>query len=92
MRIVAEHYGIKEEELFTRKRSTARQRKMTIYLCKISSAKKNGDIGKAFGIGTQALTNVMREIEHLKEKQKNYRVESNTGFPCLERLFFNLKY
>ncbi len=70
VRIVAKYYGINEEELFSRKRSTVRQRKMAIYLCKILSGRKNGDIGRAFGIGTQAVTNVMREIEHLKEKKK----------------------
>ncbi|MEN8262151.1 MAG: transposase [Nitrospirota bacterium] len=75
VRIVAEYYGVKEEDLFTRKRATAKQRKMAIYLCKILSARKNGDIGRAFGIGIQAVTNVMREIEHLEERKKEIASE-----------------
>ena len=73
--IVAKYYGIKEEELLSRKRSTVRQRKMAIYLCKILSGKKNGDVGRAFGIGTQAVTNVMRDIEYLKDRNKKMASE-----------------
>ncbi len=68
--IVANYYGVREVELLSRKRTTARQRKMAVYLCKILSGKRNSDIGRTFGIGIQAVTNVVTEIERLKEKKK----------------------
>jgi len=45
------------------------------HLCKVLSGQKNGDIGRAFGIGAQAVTNVLREIEHLNESKKNVATE-----------------
>lgn len=77
VRAVAIHYGVKEEELCTRRRSTALQRKMAIYICKILSAEKNVDIGRTFGISTQAITNVLREIENLKENKIKIAAEIN---------------
>ena len=69
------HYGVKAEDIFNRKKATARQRKMAIYLYKVLSGNKNGDIGRSFGIGTQAVTNVLRKIEHLNESKKNVATE-----------------
>ncbi len=59
----AKHYGIREEELLKRKKATARQRKIAIYLCKALSGEKNIEIGKVFGITTQAVTNAVGDIE-----------------------------
>jgi len=75
VRIVAKYHDVKEEDLFGRKRATARQRKMTIYLCKILSGGKNADIAEAFGISTQAVTNVLTEIERRREKENIIAVE-----------------
>ena len=75
VKTLAQYYGIRDEALIRRKRSTAKQRKVAIYMCKILCGKKNGDIGRVFGISTQAVTNVMSEIERLKEKNKEITSE-----------------
>ncbi|MCK5511849.1 MAG: transposase [Thermodesulfovibrionia bacterium] len=67
---VANYYGLKKEEIMKRNRTSARQRKIAIYLGKILSGQKNGDIGKVFNITTQAVTNVLRDIEQIKEKNE----------------------
>ncbi len=67
---VAAYYRLKEEELYKRKKAAARCRKMAIYLCKILSGKKNKDVGTAFGISTQAVTNAVGAVEKMREKDK----------------------
>lgn len=63
IKATAKHYGIREEELLKRKKATEQQRKIAIYLCKAISGKKNIEVGRVFGITTQAVTNAMRNIE-----------------------------
>jgi len=75
LKITAMYYGVKKEELVRRKRSTTNQRKIAIYLCKILSGKKNGDVGRVFGISLQAVTNVLRDIEYLKDRNKKIASE-----------------
>ncbi len=70
IRRIANYYGLKEEELYKRKKAAARSRKIAIYLCKILSGKKNRDVGTAFGISTQAVTNAVKAVEKAKEKDK----------------------
>lgn len=72
---IANYYGLKEEELYKRKKAAAYYRKLAIYLCKILSGKKNRDIGTAFGITVQAVTNAVRAVEKVKEKDKKVMKE-----------------
>lgn len=66
--MVADYYGVKEDELLKRRRATERQRKIAIYLSKVLSGEKNREVGRMFGITLQAVTNAIRDIEKLKEK------------------------
>ena len=70
--MVAGYYGIGEDGLLERKKATQRQRKVALYLCKTLSGAKNGEIGKIFGITAQAVTNAVRNIEKMKEKEKKF--------------------
>jgi putative transposase len=72
VRMVAGYYGIGEDGLLERKKATQRQRKVALYLCKTLSGAKNGEIGKIFGITAQAVTNAVRNIEKMKEKEKKF--------------------
>lgn len=63
IKAVTEYYGTREDELLKRKKSTERQRKIAIYLCKTLSGNKNIEVGRVFGITLQAVTNVLRDIE-----------------------------
>lgn len=67
---VADYYGIREDEILKRKKATEKQRKIAIYLCKAMSGKKNGEIGRVFGITVQAVTNAIRGIEKMREEDK----------------------
>lgn len=75
VKIVAVYYGVSKEVLLRRNRTLVRQRKMAIYFCKILSGKKNIEIGKIFGISAQAVSNVVREIECLKVRNKKMMTE-----------------
>lgn len=70
IKAVSRYYGAREEELLKRKKATERQRKIAIYLCKILSGKKNIEVGRIFGITLQAVTNAVRNIERMSEKDK----------------------
>jgi hypothetical protein len=72
---VAMYYGVSKEGLLRRNRTLVRQRKMAIYLCKIASGKKNTEIGKIFGISAQAVSNIVRDIEGLKDRNKKMATE-----------------
>jgi hypothetical protein len=75
VRIVAEYYGTGEDGLLERKKATQGKRKIALYLCKILSGAKNSEIGKIFGITAQAVTNAVRNIEKIKEKEKKLEKE-----------------
>lgn len=75
VKTAAEYYGIKGEELLKRKRATERQRKIAIYLCKTLSGKKNVEVGRVFGITIQAVTNAVRDIERVKDKDRGLSKE-----------------
>jgi len=67
IRAAAEHYDVRVDGLLKKGRATSKQRRMAIYLCKVLSGKKNVEVGKVFGVTIQAVTNVVREIEKIKE-------------------------
>ena len=67
---VANFYSITPEDLRRRTRKNIRQRKLVIYLIKTICQKSNTEIGKYFGISTQAVTNVLREIEDQYSKSR----------------------
>ena len=62
VRGIAEYYGIEERGLLERKKASARQRSVAIYLCKTLSGKKNAEIGQMFGITLQGVTNTLRRL------------------------------
>jgi len=70
IKAVSEYYGVKTDELLKRKKATGRQRKIAQYLCKILSGKKNIEVGRVFGITLQAVTNVLRDIEEKRGKDR----------------------
>jgi putative transposase len=72
---VSWYYGLNLEALIRRSRSTGKQRKIAIYLCKTLSGKKNIDIGLAFGISAQGVSNIVYAIENLKEKKRKVAEE-----------------
>jgi chromosomal replication initiation ATPase DnaA len=63
VKTVAEHYEVSMENLLRRSRRNGRERKIAIYFSKIMSKEKNSSIGKYFGIGPQAITNVLTDME-----------------------------
>lgn len=75
VRVVTAYYGIGEDDLLKRKKATQRQRKIALYLCKTLSGAKNSEIGRMFGITAQAVTNAIRDIEKIKEKEKRLERE-----------------
>jgi len=84
IKAVAKYYRVKEEELLKRKKSTERQRKITVFLCKTLSGRKNVEIGKVFGITTQAVTNAIRGIEKKESENKKLSKEIATIKKTLE--------
>jgi putative transposase len=72
---VANFYSITQEDLRRRTRKNIRQRKLVIYLTKTICQKSNTEIGKYFGISTQAVTNVLREIEDQYSKSRILKKE-----------------
>ena len=61
--------------MLKRKKATVRQRKIAIYLCKALSGKKNIEVGRAFGITLQAVTNAVSDIERVREEDKEIKKE-----------------
>lgn len=72
---VANFYSITPEDLRSRTRKNIRPRKLSIYLTKIICQKSNTEIGKYFRISTQAVTNVLREIENQYSKSRIFKKE-----------------
>ncbi len=63
IKAISRYYGIREDGLLKRKKAINRERKIAIYLCKALSGEKNIEVGRIFGITTQAVTNAVRGIE-----------------------------
>lgn len=71
VRGVARYYGLLEADLLRRTRKTGGQRKIAVYLSKVLSGKKNGEIGSEFGITIQAVSNAVRSVEkRIREDNK----------------------
>ena len=64
---MADYYGVGEGDLLQRRKKTAEQRKVAVYLCKVLSGKKNVEVGHMFGITIQAVTNTIRFMDKIKE-------------------------
>jgi REP element-mobilizing transposase RayT len=75
VKAIAKYYGISEDNLLKRRKATGRQRKIAIYLCKTLSGEKNVEVGRAFGITLQAVTNAMRDIDKRREEEKKLSKE-----------------
>lgn len=75
VRGVAKHYGLPEVDLLRRRRRTEGQRRMAVYMSKILSGEKNGEIGSVFGISLQAVTNAVRSVEKRMEEDKKFGSE-----------------
>jgi len=75
VRIVSRYYEVDDQKLLRRNRTAVRQRKMAIYLCKVLTGEKNIDIGKIFEISAPAISNVIKEIENLKDKSSQVSSE-----------------
>jgi chromosomal replication initiation ATPase DnaA len=60
---VAKYYGLPEADLLRRRRRTEGERKIAVYLSKVLSGEKNGEIGSVFGITIQAVSNAVRSVE-----------------------------
>jgi hypothetical protein len=71
----SEFYRVSKEDLLRRRKSTGRERSVTIYLCKVLSGRKNSEIGKFFGIAIQAVTNAVRKMERLRQVEKKLAKE-----------------
>lgn len=82
IKAVAEYYGVRVDELLKRKKATKRQRKISIYVSKVLSGKKNVEIGKVFGIKTQAVTNAVRDLE--KQMVENRKLSKEIA--CIRKL------
>jgi chromosomal replication initiation ATPase DnaA len=72
---VANFYSITQEDLRRRTRKNIRQRKLVIYLTKTICQKSNTEIGKYFGISTQAVTNVLKQKEDQFSKSRIVKKE-----------------
>lgn len=77
---VAGHCGVDEDALLKRRKSTEKQRKIAIYLCRLLSGEKNAAIGRTFGITIQGVTNTVRRLGKSLETDK-----------CLEKEIAELK-
>ncbi|HAG51003.1 MAG TPA: hypothetical protein DHU69_08460 [Deltaproteobacteria bacterium] len=75
VKAVAEYYGVKEGDLLKRKKTTERQRKIAMYLCKMLSGRKNIEVGREFGVTLQAITNAIRDIERRSDKDQKVNNE-----------------
>ena len=81
IKAVADHYGIDPDDLRRRSRRFSVQRKVAVYLAKIRSGQRNSSVAVHFGITTQAVTNVLTEME--KELERSARVrEEIEGIKC----------
>jgi REP element-mobilizing transposase RayT len=81
IKAVAGHYGLDPDDLRRRSRRFSAQRKVAIYVAKIWSGQRNSSIAVHFGITTQAVTNVLTEMEKELEQSAGMReeIEGITG-------------
>jgi putative transposase len=75
VRGVAGYYGLTEEDLIKRRKRTEGERRIGVYLSKVLSGKRNGDIGDVFGITIQAVTNAVRGVEERREEDRRFNSE-----------------
>jgi putative transposase len=75
LRAVTRHYELKKEDLLKRTRTFGKQRGIAVFLCKTLSGKKNAEIGKVFGITLQGVTNTLRRISIIRDKDKEFADE-----------------
>ncbi len=75
---VANYYSLTQEDLRRRTRKNIRARKIAIYLSKTICQQSNLEIGKYFGIGAQAVTNILTELENQYPKSSTFRNELNS--------------
>lgn len=64
IKAVADHYGLSPRDLTKRSRRFSAERKIAIYLSKITTGGKNSLVGAHFGITPQAVTNILTEVEN----------------------------
>lgn len=70
--VCSTYYGTTAENLTRRSRGKA-ERRVAIYLSKVLSARKNGEVGDYFGINGQAVSVAIKAIEEGREKDKRLR-------------------
>ena len=63
--------------MLERKKASARQRSVAIYLCKTLSGKKNAEIGQMFGITLQGVTNTLRRLGKVVAEDRRLDKESH---------------
>ena len=78
----SDFYHKKPEDLLRRSRLN-RERQIAIYMSKVLSGKKNGEVGSFFGIKGPAVSGIIKIIERRLEKEKTFKKE-------LERLKENV--
>lgn len=72
---VAGYFGLVKEDLLVRRKKTAEERKIAVYLSKLLSGEKNSEIGAVFQISIQAVTNAVRRVEKRMEEDTQFSSE-----------------
>ena len=72
---IAGYYGLPEDDLLKRRKRTEGERKIAVYLSRVLSGKRNADIGSAFGVTIQAVTNAVRDVERKREGDERFNSE-----------------
>ncbi len=75
IKAVSDYYSLSDADLTERTRRYSEQRKIAIYLSKIMSGGKNSMVAKQFNISSQAVTNVLTEIERMLKESTRLRSE-----------------
>ena len=65
-----------------RRKKTGRERQFAIYLSKLFGGEKNSEVGRVFGISIQAVTNVLRRMKKVLEKD----AESNGDMKSIKNI------
>ncbi|HED37221.1 MAG TPA: hypothetical protein ENI76_03130 [Ignavibacteria bacterium] len=60
---VTDYYSLFSHDLRKRTIKYSRQRRIAIYLSKITTGRKNSEIGNYFGVSPQAITNILAKVE-----------------------------
>ena len=64
-----------EEKIRRKARKYAKERKIAIYFSKITTSRRNSEVGNYFGISPQAVTNIFTEIENRLAESNELRKE-----------------